>query len=114
MATHSHKILQTKAAGRTGETEVPLPSGKRLDAKSGTGIIREIERSCQGIPRAVKRLREGLDEGIGRKAEIRVQPKYVDFTYDEMRHQRVGGKIVPIGSPRDSVYVPKRRRPTRH
>ncbi len=112
MATRSHKILQTKAAGRTGKKEVRLPSGKRVDAKSGTGILRDIERSRQGIPRSVTRLKEGVEKGIGRKAEIRVRADDVNAAYDEMRRQRVRGKIVPIGSPRNSVYVPKRRKST--
>ncbi len=114
LATRSHKILQTKAAGRTGKKEMPLPSGRLVDAITRTGILREIERSRQGIPRAVSRLKEGIEKGIGRKAEIRVHADNVNVAFDQMRHQRVRGNIVPIGSPRNSVYVPKRRKSTRH
>ena len=109
MATRSHKILRSKAAGRTGRIEVSLPSGRRIDARSSSGILTEVQRLCGGIPQSVSRLKEGLDSGTGRKARLRVPPNCVEGAYREMRRQRVRGEIVPISQPRAKVYVPKRR-----
>ena len=109
MATRSHKILQSKAAGRTGKTEVSLPSGKRIDARSSSGIITEVQRVPGGIRKSVSRLKEGLDSGVGRKARLRVPVNSVGDAYKEMRRQKVRGEIMPIHRPRAKVYVPKRR-----
>ena len=43
--TPSHRRAKAQAAGRQGETEVPLRGGQRLDALSAHGRATEIERS---------------------------------------------------------------------
>ena len=40
----SHKRAQSKAAGRSGRTETPLPGGRRLDARTAKTAT-EVERS---------------------------------------------------------------------
>lgn len=58
--TRSHKQSKTEAAGSAGQTEVPLPRGRRLDALSGRGRATEIERSGaeQNLKEAARRLRD--------------------------------------------------------
>jgi len=58
--SESHKRAQAKAAGRNGQTEVPLQGGRRLDAQSASGHrATEIERSGtkQGLEAACRRLK---------------------------------------------------------
>src|SRR5229473_4233941 len=40
----SHRRAKNQAAGKNGQTEVPLPGGRRLDARTPTGRAIEIER----------------------------------------------------------------------
>ena len=57
--TPSHRRAKNKAAGPGGQTEVPLPGGKRLDARTqGGGRAAEVERSgsAQGLAAAARRL----------------------------------------------------------
>ena len=57
--TQSHKRAKSKAAGRGGQTEVPLPGGRLLDAAT-SNCATEIERSgsIAGLERAARRLRD--------------------------------------------------------
>ena len=56
--TSSHKRAKSKAAGKTGRTEVPLKGNRRLDAASRRKAT-EIERSgtMDGLERAARRLK---------------------------------------------------------
>lgn len=55
--SNSHKRLQAKAAGKNGQTEVPLKGGKKLDALTANGKrATEVER-CGDFKNAVKRLK---------------------------------------------------------
>ena len=59
--TPSHRRAKNKAAGPGGQTEVPLPGGKRLDARTqGGGRATEVERSgsAQGLEAAASRLKQ--------------------------------------------------------
>ena len=105
-----HKQLKNKDAYATGTTEYVLPSGSRLDALSPTGIAIEVERSGQaGIRKSVATLREAMDSGIARKARLRVPDWDLDFAYEEMRRQRLGGELTNL-SGRTKINVPKRRK----
>lgn len=42
--TSSHRRAKAQAAGKGGQTEVPLPGGRRLDAQSASGRATEVER----------------------------------------------------------------------
>ena len=62
----SHRRAKNKAAGPGGQTEVLLPGGKRLDARTqGGGRATEVERSGspQGLEAAASRLKRS---GVGR------------------------------------------------
>ena len=105
-----HKYYKRKDARRTGETEYPLDSGGRLDVLTATDIAVEIERSGKlGIKKSVSSLREALDTGIARKVRLRVPQDDLDFAYDEMRRQRVGGELTNL-SGTYKTRVPKRRK----
>lgn len=105
-----HKHYKKIDARRTGETEYSLPSGGRLDVLTATDIAVEIERSGKlGIKKSVSSLREALDTGIARKVRLRVPQDDLDFAYDEMRRQRVGGELTNL-SGTYKTRVPKRRK----
>lgn len=57
--TQSHKRAKAAAAGRQGQTEVPLSRGRRLDAATAKRAT-EIERSSSpaALERAARRLRD--------------------------------------------------------
>ena len=106
----SHRSRKRKAAGGLGITEYPLPSGRKLDALSVTGIATEIERGGPTqIRKAVHRLKESLNSGDARKARLRVPESNLDATYEEMRRQRLGGELTNLGGT-TKIYVPKRRK----
>jgi hypothetical protein len=105
-----HRKLKSKDAHITGSTEHVLPSGKRLDVRTRTGIGVEIERSGRaGIRKSVATLREAVDTGNIRKARLRVPHRDLDFAYEEMRRQRLGGELTNLGGT-TKVNVPKRRK----
>lgn len=105
-----HKYYKRKDAHTTGETEYPLPSGRSLDALSPTGIATEIERSGKpGIMKSVGALKEAIDEGIARKTRLRVPQQDMDFAYEEMRRQRLGGELTNLTGT-IKTWVPKRRK----
>lgn len=79
---------------------------------SGTGILREIERNRQHIPLAITKLKEGLDEKVGRKAEIWVYWWNVDCAMSESRRQCLRCTVVTISYRNDRYYVAKRRQST--
>lgn len=58
--TPSHQRAKARAAGRSGQTEVPLSRNRRLDALSPAGRATEVERSGteKGLLDAARRLRD--------------------------------------------------------
>ena len=105
-----HKHLKRKDAGSTGQTEVVLPSGSRLDALSPTKIATQIERGGEEtIKKAISILKEAVDTGIARKARLRVLHEKLDFAYDEMRRQRLHGELTNVTSTY-KTQVPRRRK----
>ena len=102
-----HKSLKNKDAGRSGKTEVKLPSGKRLDAvtSSGTGV--EIERGgAAGIKKSVGSLKEAVKTGVAKNARIRVPQPDMPKAVEEMKKQRVSGQVTNLSGTR-KVNVPK-------
>lgn len=92
--SQGHRSRKRKAAGILGTTDYPLPSGKKLDALSITGIGTEVERGGPTqIRKAVSRLKESLNTGDARKVRLRVPQSNLDTAYEEMRRQRVGGEL---------------------
>ena len=106
--TPSHRRAKNKAAGPGGRTEVPLPGGKRLDARTqGGDRATEIERSGspQGLEAAALRLKQS---GAPRKI-LQVPQKDMDAAVQALRKIGVGGTVKNMGgTKRRSVRPPKR------
>ena len=104
-----HKRLKNKDAGVTGETEVSLPSGARLDALTGSGIAVEIERSgTRGIRKSVETLKEALNSGTAHNTRLRVPQKDMDSAIKEMERQGVKGQVTNLGGTQRKT-VPKKK-----
>ncbi|MCH8848562.1 MAG: hypothetical protein IIC32_06270 [Chloroflexi bacterium] len=107
--SQTHKKYKNAAAGKTGQTEVPLPSGAILDALSVTGIATEVERGdSAGIKKSVASLKEALEEGVARKTRLSVPQSNMDAAFDEMRRQGLGGELTNL-SRTVTRRVPKRK-----
>lgn len=105
-----HKQLKRKDAGKTGETEVVLPSGARLDALSPTGIAAQIERGGkEDIIKAVDVLKEAIEAGVARKVRLRVNQPRIDNGFEAMRRKGVGGELTNLGGTY-KTHVPKKRK----
>ncbi len=97
MATQSHKKAQAKAAGKGGKKEVPLRSGRRLDALSKAGKATEIERSDsqKRIDQAARRLKTAKKQGA-RSAELKVKHGNLDKGTKAMRKAGIKGTVSNI------------------
>jgi len=106
--TPSHLRAKSKAAGFGGKTEVPLPGGKRLDARTqGGGRATEVERSgsAQGLNAAARRLKRS----DAPQKVLQVPQKDMDAAAQAMRKVGVGGTVKNIGgTKRRGVPPPKR------
>ncbi len=105
--TPSHRRAKSKAAGSGGQTEVPLPGGKRLDARTqGGGRATEVERSgsAQGLAAAARRLKQS---GAPQKV-LQVPQKDMDAAAQAMRNTGIGGTVKNMGGTKSrSVRSPK-------
>ncbi len=103
----SHRRAKSKAAGPGGRTEVPLPGGKRLDARTrGGGRATEVERSgsAQGLAAAARRLNQS---GAPTKV-LQVPQKDMDAAAAAMRNTGIGGTVKNMGGTKSrSVRPPK-------
>ena len=92
--TPSHKRAKRKAAGKSGQTEVPLPGGRRLDAATPKRAT-EVERSgtTVGLRKAARRLR---DSGKPQKI-LQVPQKDMDKAAQAMRDVGVSGTVKNMG-----------------
>ena len=106
--TKAHKAAKGKAAGRGGKTEVPLPGGGRLDAKTkGGGTATEIERS--GDPDKLQRAARRLQKSGAPKKVLQVPQKDMRKASEAMRKSKVGGTVKNMsGTKRTSVSKPKK------
>lgn len=92
-----HKRLKNKDAGLTGDTEVSLPSGGRIDALTGSKIGVEIERGGNaGIQKSISNLIEALDTGVARKARLRVHQQDMEIAEREMKRQGLKGELTNL------------------
>ena len=103
--TDAHRRAKAKAAGKSGQTEVPLPGGRRLDAAT-QGRATEVERSGSraGLRKAAQRLR------ASRKSQkvLQVPQKDMSDAADAMRNAGIAGTIKNMaGTKRRSVSKPK-------
>ena len=97
----SHRRAKARAAGRSGQTEMPLPGGRRLDAASPKRAT-EIERSgtAAGLRKAAERLKSS------RRPQKILQVPQTDMSKaaEAMRRAGVGGTVKNMsGSKRRSV-----------
>ncbi len=106
--TPSHRRAKRNAAGPGGRTEVPLPGGKRLDARTqGGGRATEVERSgsAQGLAAAARRLKQARTP----QKVLQVPQKDMDAAAQAMRKVGIGGTVKNMGgSQRRSVRARKR------
>jgi len=99
--SQSHKRAKTKAAGRSGKTEVSLSHKRRLDAQTRKTAT-EIERSgtTQGLNRAAARLKTS---GKSQKV-LQVPQQDIPKAVKAMQKVRVKGTVKNIaGTKRRSV-----------
>jgi hypothetical protein len=97
--TQSHKNSKGKAAGKRGQTEVPLSRGRRLDALSSDGkTATEVERSGSraGLEKASARLKAA---GV-RKKVLKVPNRDVPKAMHTMNRLRVAGAVSNLGGTR--------------
>ena len=104
--TKAHKETKRKAAGKSGETETPLPGGRRLDARTDNRAT-EVERSgtAKGLKDAAKRLK---DSGANQKI-LQVPQNDMDKAAEAMREVGVGGTVKNMGGT-DRRSVPKKKK----
>lgn len=108
--SNRHNQLKKRDAHITGQTEVTLSSGKKLDALSPTRIATGVERSGPtGIRKSVSTLKEAVESGMARKARLRVPHVDLDDAYKEMRRQRLAGELSNL-SGTSKTRVPKRKK----
>ncbi len=106
--TPSHHRAKNKAAGPGGQTEVPLPGGKRLDARTqGGGRAIEVERSgsSQGLEAAARRLKQS---GSPQKI-IQVPQKDMDAAAQALRKIGIGGTVKNMGGTKRRSVRPSKR-----
>jgi len=93
--SESHKRAKNKAAGKKGQTEVPLPGKRRLDAlTAGGGTATEIERSPDPaqLQKAIRRLKASEAP----KKVLKVPQPHMDMAAAAMRAAGVSGKVENI------------------
>ena len=103
----SHRRAKNKAAGPGGQTEVPLPGGKRLDARTeGGGRATEVERS--GTPQRLAAAARRLKSSGAPQKVLQVPQKDMDAAAQAMRKAGIGGTVKNMGgTQRRSVRPPK-------
>lgn len=105
-----HHQLLRQEAGKTGQTEVVLPSGSRLDVLTGTGIGKEIELSNdpEKIQIAASRLKEAFNSRTAREVVLKVPQPNIPDAVKAMKKTKVpgtvsnlkGSKVIPVQKPR--------------
>ena len=110
--SRSHKRVKYKNAGPGGRTEVPLPSGRRLDALNRNGVATEVERQgISGIRKAVSRLKEAKKTRVASGAKLAVPQRDIGRAIREMIRQGVQGRVQNMSNTR-SFYVRPKRKPS--
>lgn len=100
--TQSHKQAKQKAAGKSGRTEVPLPGGGRLDARTSARAT-EIER---GGPARLRAAAERLKQSGAKQKVLAVPQSKMVEARKAMRQVGVSGTVRNIsGTKRSSVSL---------
>ena len=103
--TPSHKRAKRKAAGKSGQTEVPISRGRRLDAATANRAT-EVERSgtTEGLRKAARRLRDsGKPQHV-----LQVPQKDMDKAAQAMRDVGASGTVKNMGGTKRRS-VPKKK-----
>lgn len=104
----SHKKAKYKAAGKNGQTEVPISRKRRLDAATKTKAT-EVERSgnSAGLEKAAQRLKDS------RKSQrvLQVPQKDMSKAVSAMKKKKVSGTVKNMsGTKRISVPANGRKK----
>lgn len=102
--SESHKRAKAKAAGKSGDTEVPLGSS-RLDAATQKKAV-EVERSGtdQALEKAAKRLKAS---GKSQKV-LQVPQKDMSKAVEAMQKEGVSGTVKNMGGTKRRSARPKK------
>ena len=103
--TPSHRRAKKEAAGPGGQTEVLMPGGKRLDARTrGGGRATEVERSGDGrsLAAAARRLKKS---GAPQKV-LQVPQKDMDSAAQALRKIGIGGTVKNMAGTRKRFVRP--------
>jgi len=99
--TGSHKRAKRKAAGASGQTEIPLEGGGRLDAASPRKAT-EVERS--GDPRKLELAADRLRRSDRPQKVLQVPQKDMEKAVEVMNAMGVSGTVKNMsGTKRRSV-----------
>jgi len=103
--TEAHKRAKRKAAGQAGQTEQPLPRGRRLDAATPRKAT-EVERSgtAAGLEKAARRWK---DSGKPQKV-LQVPQQDIPKAVAAMQKVGVGGTVKNMGGTKRRS-VPKKK-----
>ncbi len=106
----SHKEAKTKAAGKSGRTEVPVKGGRRIDAATSYRAV-EVERSgaLTRLEEAARKLRDS-----GKSQHVLIVPqKDMKKAQQAMRDVRITGAVRNLsGTKIEYVGARKARPPT--
>ena len=96
----SHKRAKRKA-GRGGQTEVPLPGRRRLDAKKKVGgAFRAEEIQPTGSRKAFFDAAKRLRDSRSKTKILRTRQENMDKAVEAMRKTRVRGQVQNMGGTR--------------
>ena len=106
--SESHKRAKSKAAGKDGQTEVPLPRKRRLDAiTAGDNKATEVERGA--APAQLEKAARRLRDSEAPKKVLKVPQPNMDAAAAAMRAVGVSGTVENIGgTKRRKVSAPKK------
>lgn len=104
----SHKKAKSKAAGKTGQTEVPLPGNRRLDAlTAGGGHATEVEKS--GDPALLEKAARRLKASKAPQKTLKVPHADIDVAADAMRKAGVPGKVENLSGTKSRNVRPHKK-----
>lgn len=106
--SESHKKTKNKAAGKGGQTEVPLPRKRRLDALTAGGDrATEIERSRN--PALLEKAARRLKASDAPKKVLKVPQADMDAAAAAMRKEGISGTVENLsGTKRYKIRAPKK------
>ena len=94
--TKSHTDAKNKAAGKNGQTEVPLSRNRRLDALTQSGHrATEVERS--GNDALLQKAARRLDASGAAQKVLQVPQKDMPAAAKAMRNTGVSGTVKNLG-----------------